>query len=226
MTDADWIGFGLAVLLIELTPGPNMAWLAALAMGEGRRAGLAATAGVAIGLFVNALAAALGIAFIVSASPLLWQVLRWGGAAFLLPKQQRAADAAEPSLRAGGSSIPRQVTFTFDGKCGVFDACGGDNVAALTAALRAMAVDHTTQVACRLEADGAAQTAALAFRFHCLLHDPRLRITSADLDRLGKCDESRHVCEIHCAALYTLHGRNLSTQTAGIKENLATMHLK
>lgn len=84
MTDADWIGFGLAVLLIELTPGPNMAWLAALAMGEGRRAGLAATAGVAIGLFVNALAAALGIAFIVSASPLLWQVLRWGGAAFLL----------------------------------------------------------------------------------------------------------------------------------------------
>ena len=84
MTDADWIGFGLAVLLIELTPGPNMAWLAALAMGEGRRAGLAATAGVAIGLFVNAFAAALGIAFIVSASPLLWQVLRWGGAAFLL----------------------------------------------------------------------------------------------------------------------------------------------
>lgn len=84
MTAADWAGFALAVLLIELTPGPNMAWLAALSMGEGRRAGLAATAGVAIGLFVNALAAALGIAFIVSASPMLWQLLRWGGAAFLL----------------------------------------------------------------------------------------------------------------------------------------------
>lgn len=84
MNHADWFGFALAVFLIELTPGPNMAWLAALSMGEGRRAGLAATAGVAAGLFVNALAAALGLAFIVAASPWMWQILRWGGALFLL----------------------------------------------------------------------------------------------------------------------------------------------
>lgn len=84
MSAADWLGFALAVLLIELTPGPNMAWLAALSMGAGRRAGLAATAGVAMGLFFNALAAALGIAFLVAASPTLWQALRWGGAVFLL----------------------------------------------------------------------------------------------------------------------------------------------
>lgn len=84
MTYADWFGFALAIFLIELTPGPNMAWLAALSMGEGRRAGLAATAGVATGLFINALAAALGLAFIVAASPWMWQILRWGGALFLL----------------------------------------------------------------------------------------------------------------------------------------------
>jgi threonine/homoserine/homoserine lactone efflux protein len=57
VTGADWAGFALAVLLIELTPGPNMAWLAALSLGQGRRAGLAAVAGIAIGLFVNALTA-------------------------------------------------------------------------------------------------------------------------------------------------------------------------
>lgn len=84
MSAADWLGFALAVLLIELTPGPNMAWLAALSLGEGRRSGLAATAGVAIGLFVNALAAALGIAYIVAESVALAQALRWGGAVFLL----------------------------------------------------------------------------------------------------------------------------------------------
>lgn len=44
----DIIGFALAVLLIELTPGPNMAWLAGLAATEGRRCGLAAVAGVAL----------------------------------------------------------------------------------------------------------------------------------------------------------------------------------
>ncbi len=102
MNSADWLGFALAVLLIELTPGPNMAWLAALSMGDGRRAGLAATAGVAIGLFVNALAAALGIAFLVAASPTLWQFLRWGGAAFLLW-------LAWESWRDGGESSPARA---------------------------------------------------------------------------------------------------------------------
>jgi len=102
MSAADWLGFALAVLLIELTPGPNMAWLAALSMGDGRRAGLAATAGVAIGLFVNALAAALGIAFLVAASPTLWQALRWGGAAFLLW-------LAWESWRDGGENSPARA---------------------------------------------------------------------------------------------------------------------
>jgi len=46
----DLTGFAAAVLLIELTPGPNMAWLAGLAATEGKRSGLAAVAGVALGL--------------------------------------------------------------------------------------------------------------------------------------------------------------------------------
>ena len=56
----DWFGFALAVLLVEITPGPNMAWLVSLTLAEGRRAGLAATAGVAIGLALNAALAGLG----------------------------------------------------------------------------------------------------------------------------------------------------------------------
>lgn len=57
----DWFGFALAVLLVEITPGPNMAWLVSLTLAEGRRAGLAATAGVAIGLALNAALAGLGL---------------------------------------------------------------------------------------------------------------------------------------------------------------------
>jgi threonine/homoserine/homoserine lactone efflux protein len=53
-------GFALAVLLIELTPGPNMAWLPGLAATEGRRGGLAAAAGVALGLLATGILAALG----------------------------------------------------------------------------------------------------------------------------------------------------------------------
>ncbi|HEY6995856.1 MAG TPA: LysE family translocator, partial [Xanthobacteraceae bacterium] len=37
-------GFILACLIIEITPGPNMAWLAALSLSRGWRMGLAAVA--------------------------------------------------------------------------------------------------------------------------------------------------------------------------------------
>ena len=52
--------FLLAALLLELTPGPNMAYLATLALARGRAAGLIATAGVALGLAVQALTAGTG----------------------------------------------------------------------------------------------------------------------------------------------------------------------
>jgi threonine/homoserine/homoserine lactone efflux protein len=77
------IGFALAVLLIELTPGPNMAWLAGLAATEGRRAGLAAVWGVALGLLANGVLAALGLAALLQAAPQLWTALRLAGAAMM-----------------------------------------------------------------------------------------------------------------------------------------------
>lgn len=80
----DLFGFALAVLLIELTPGPNMAWLAGLAATEGRRSGLAAVAGVAVGLLLNGALAALGLAALLAAAPALWQGLRLAGAAMML----------------------------------------------------------------------------------------------------------------------------------------------
>ena len=75
----DILGFALAVLLIELTPGPNMAWLAGLAATEGRRCGLAAVAGVALGLLANGILAALGLAAVLQAAPQLWNILRFAG---------------------------------------------------------------------------------------------------------------------------------------------------
>ena len=76
--------FVLTSTVIELTPGPNMAWLAIVAASEGRRPGYAAVAGVAIGLAVVGIAAALGLAAAITASPVLYQGLRWGGVLYLL----------------------------------------------------------------------------------------------------------------------------------------------
>jgi threonine/homoserine/homoserine lactone efflux protein len=66
------LGFALTSLLIELTPGPNMTYLALVGVQAGRRAGYAAVAGVALGLEVIGLATALGLSAVIAASPLLY----------------------------------------------------------------------------------------------------------------------------------------------------------
>ncbi|SDM19023.1 LysE family translocator [Maricaulis salignorans] len=76
--------FAFTVLVIELTPGPNMAWLAVLSVSEGRRAGFAAVAGVALGLATIGGAAALGLGAVIERFDWLYQSLRWAGVAFLL----------------------------------------------------------------------------------------------------------------------------------------------
>ena len=74
----------LASVLIELTPGPNMTWLAILTLGEGRRQGLKAVAGIGLGLGLLGLRGAFGVSGLIASSPLIYEILRWAGIAFLL----------------------------------------------------------------------------------------------------------------------------------------------
>jgi threonine/homoserine/homoserine lactone efflux protein len=76
--------FALAALLIELTPGPNMTYLAIVSVSDGWRAGFATVAGVALGLATIGLIAALGVAALIQSSDTLYEMLRWAGVAYLL----------------------------------------------------------------------------------------------------------------------------------------------
>jgi threonine/homoserine/homoserine lactone efflux protein len=75
--------FVLASILIELTPGPNMTWLAVLGASRGRATALAAVAGIALGLAVAAAVAGLGLTTLLTEVPVLFQVLRWAGTLYL-----------------------------------------------------------------------------------------------------------------------------------------------
>src|SRR3954447_6250557 len=81
---ASLLVFALTCAIVEITPGPNMAWLAALSLSRGWRIGLAAVAGVALGLSAYGIAAALGVAAVIENSAFLYEALRWGGVAYLL----------------------------------------------------------------------------------------------------------------------------------------------
>lgn len=76
--------FLVAVALVELTPGPNMIWLAALSAAHGRRAGLRAVAGVTLGLCIYMLASVAGVASVLATAPGAYTALRTAGVLYLL----------------------------------------------------------------------------------------------------------------------------------------------
>ena len=78
------LAFALTCFVIEITPGPNMAYLAALSLSQGVRAGIAAVAGIALGLSVYGVGASLGLSAVIDNSAFLYETLRWGGVAYLL----------------------------------------------------------------------------------------------------------------------------------------------
>src|SRR5262245_25898618 len=78
-----WL-FLLAGVLLNITPGQDMALIIARSTQYGTRAGVAAALGVGVGAFVHIFAAAIGISTLIVASAVAFTVLKWIGAAYLI----------------------------------------------------------------------------------------------------------------------------------------------
>jgi len=76
--------FVLAGLLLNLTPGPDLAYIAARGASGGVRAGVAAALGITAGCVVHTLAAAAGLSVLLATSAAAFTVVKWCGAAYLL----------------------------------------------------------------------------------------------------------------------------------------------
>ena len=79
-----WPMFVVAGLLLNLTPGADMALVVRSAAAQGARAGAAAALGVGAGCWVHIGAAALGLSALLAGSPAAFSLLRWVGAAYLV----------------------------------------------------------------------------------------------------------------------------------------------
>lgn len=90
-------GIAVVALGMVLTPGPNMLHLVSRSITQGRRAGLIALAGVAVGFGIYLLAATAGIVTVFALVPALYTALKIAGAAYLLR-------LAWKTLRPGGAS--------------------------------------------------------------------------------------------------------------------------
>jgi threonine/homoserine/homoserine lactone efflux protein len=76
--------FAVACLALTATPGPDMLLIASRSASQGRAAGFATLAGIQVGTYCHALAAALGLSQLFVMVPLAYDIVRWAGAAYLL----------------------------------------------------------------------------------------------------------------------------------------------
>ena len=78
-----WL-FIVAGLLLNLTPGPDMLYIAGRTLAQGLRGGIAAILGINAGCLVHTFAAAIGLSALLTASAEAFFVVKWIGALYLL----------------------------------------------------------------------------------------------------------------------------------------------
>jgi threonine/homoserine/homoserine lactone efflux protein len=78
-----WL-FVLSGLLLNITPGPDTAYIIGRSIQFGWRGGAAAATGICTGCLVHVFGAAIGLSALLMASSAAFTVLKWVGAAYLL----------------------------------------------------------------------------------------------------------------------------------------------
>jgi threonine/homoserine/homoserine lactone efflux protein len=76
--------FMTATLALNLAPGPDMLYVSTRSLTQGRRAGVISTLGIAAGAVVHTVAIASGLAALLRALPLAYEIVRFAGAAYLI----------------------------------------------------------------------------------------------------------------------------------------------
>jgi threonine/homoserine/homoserine lactone efflux protein len=109
--------FIAAGLALNLTPGPDMLYVAARGAGEGRSAGIVSALGIGVGTLVHIALVAGGLAAVLAAVPVAYLAIRLGGAAYLIYLGVRAmmthsAPEAAPLTPASLGAIFRQGVIT------------------------------------------------------------------------------------------------------------------
>jgi len=76
--------FAAASMVLTATPGPDMLLIASRSVSQGRSAGFLTYAGIALGTYCHAVAAALGLSQLFLTVPIAYEIIRWAGCAYLL----------------------------------------------------------------------------------------------------------------------------------------------
>ena len=76
--------FALAGLLLNLTPGNDMLYVATRSTGQGIKAGIISALGITAGCMVHIMAAVIGLSAIIAQSAWAFDIIKYLGAAYLI----------------------------------------------------------------------------------------------------------------------------------------------
>lgn len=97
--------FAAAAAVLVFTPGPNTLYIIARSLQQGRLAGTISSLGVQVGTLIHVALAALGLSALIVSSELVFNILKYGGAVYLVSlglntlrnKKEAKAITAEPN---------------------------------------------------------------------------------------------------------------------------------
>ena len=104
--------FLTAMLLLNITPGPDMLYVLARSTGQGRAAGLASALGIGAGRFFHIFAVAFGLAGLLRTVPAAYNAVRYAGAAYLIYPGVRTllSGSTTEAVAVGPASLSRIFT--------------------------------------------------------------------------------------------------------------------
>ena len=100
--------FVLAVFLLNVTPGPDTAYIVGRSVAQGRGAGLMSALGISAGCCVHALACAFGLTALLAASAAAFTVIKLVGAAYLIYLGVRMIIAKQAAGPSGTAATPAE----------------------------------------------------------------------------------------------------------------------
>ena len=97
-----WLAFVMASIIVIIIPGPTIIFMVGLAINQGRQFVLPAALGVAFGDLVAMSVSIAGLGALLLSSALLFQIVKWCGAIYLLYLGYRLfrSAASSPSFAA------------------------------------------------------------------------------------------------------------------------------
>jgi threonine efflux protein len=102
----DWLAVLVFGWVAAMTPGPDTAMILRNCLVFSRRDGLFTALGIAAGLCVHAALVLVGVGVLIAQSLLLFTLIKWAGAAYLIVLGLRALSARRALPRAAGLATP------------------------------------------------------------------------------------------------------------------------